>query len=132
VLCSSGAQASSRPAGPRAGVPDARSVRVGVAVAGPSVARSLDEAEHRCTLADVMAESPDVITGECAPELPCDPRWIAAVYARVKQPRERDGGHAHNSEGSRHCNGGVSNPPGRARGGSRAKRGGLLTPPLHQ
>ena len=43
-------------------------------VAGPSAARRLDDAEHRCTLADVMAESAHVIIGECALELPCDPR----------------------------------------------------------
>jgi len=42
--------------------------------AGRSVAKSLDEAEHRCTLADVMAESAHVIIDERALELQCDPR----------------------------------------------------------
>jgi len=61
-------------------------------VAGRSAAKSLDEAEHRSTLADVMAESTHVIIGERARDLHRDPRGIAATHTRHKEVRKRPAG----------------------------------------
>ena len=100
--------------------------------AGRSAAKSLDDAEHRSTLTDVMAESAHVIIAERVLELPCDAREIAAAYARQQQLHKRRADHAHNCNGWGHRHGGVSNPQTGLRRGQSAKSGGLLTPPLHQ
>jgi hypothetical protein len=98
--------------------------------AGRREATSLDEAEHSSTLTDVMADAARVLVAECVSKVLCDPRAICGPYAR-DNARANDAQISRaRREKSRHQHRGVSNPPGRPRGDTGDKPGGLLTPPL--